>query len=168
MADIVQKILSPISFLFPPTATYSCLDLTGAINHPSIGAYNLIGEGIGDITISMATDRTMHEIGVDGVVLATQIPGNNGTLTLNLQQTSALNRWLIKWVNHLNNKDTARNEWLMATALIKSKSLQCEHKFSGLSPQKIPDLSYQAQGQRIKWVLMAADIQTIKGGVSNA
>jgi hypothetical protein len=125
-----------------------------------VGAYNLIGEGIGDITISMANDRTAHEIGVDGAVLATQLPGNNGTLMLSIQQASKLNAWLLKWANYLQNEKTARNEWLMTTVLLKGKAMKIEHKMSGVSPQKIPDRPYQAQGQRVTWVLMCADIQT--------
>jgi hypothetical protein len=160
MADIIQTLLSPISFLFAPVTTYSFLDLTGTINHPGVGAYNLIGEGIGDIIISRPGDRTSHEVGVDGAILALQVPGNNGTLTLSIQQASKLNGWLLKWANYLQNEKTAPNEWLMTTALIKSKSMKMEHKLSGISPWKIPDISYQAQGQRVTWVLMASDIQT--------
>lgn len=160
MADIVQKILSPVSFLFAPKSTYSFLDLTGTINHPGVGAYNLIGEGIGELTIATSGDRTIHEIGLDGATIATQVPGSNGTLTLSIQQTSPLHKWLLRWATHITNKNTSRDQFLMATALIRSKSLQTEHKISGISPQKVPNISYQAQGQRVSWVLMAADIQT--------
>ncbi|WP_021168767.1 hypothetical protein SOV_04770 [Sporomusa ovata DSM 2662] len=160
MGNIVNTLLSTAISLFSHVGTYSFLDLTGVISHPSLGSFTLTGKGVGEITISMANDKTSHEIGIDGAILATQVPGNNGTLILSIQQTSALNNWLLKWANYLQNEQTPRNEWLMTTILIKSKSLKIEHKIAGVSPQKIPDSQYQAQGQRVTWVLMAADIQT--------
>ena len=35
------------------------------------------------------------------------------------------------------------------------------HTASGISPQKVPDKPYQAQGQKVTWVLMCADVQSI-------
>lgn len=160
MANILRTVLSVVSSLFSPVSTYSFLDLTGVINHPSVGAYTLTGQGTGEITISMATDRTSHDIGVDGAVIPLQIPGNNGTITIRVQQTSSLHRWLLGWHNYLTSKSTPPNEWLMTTVLIRGRTMGIQHLMRGVSPQKIGDLPYRAQGDLVTWTLMAADIQT--------
>ncbi|TWH46333.1 phage protein [Sporomusa sp. KB1] len=160
MADFWKSALAVVSSLFAPVSTYSFLDLTGVINHPSFGAYTLTGKGVGEITISMATDSTNHDIGVDGAVIPTQIPGRNGMITIRVQQTSTLHKWLLGWHNYLSGPGTPRNEWLMTTVLIRGRTLKIQHTARGVSPQKIGDIPYRAQGDLVTWNLMAADIQT--------
>ena len=71
-------------------STYSFLDLSGSISHPTIGSYLFTGEGVGDINISMSTDRSAHDVASDGSVMVSKIAGNNGTITITAQQTSPL------------------------------------------------------------------------------
>lgn len=82
-------------------STYSFLDLSGSISHPTIGSYLFTGEGVGDINISMSTDRSAHDVASDGSVMVSKIAGNNGTITITAQQTSPLHFWLLDWYNTL-------------------------------------------------------------------
>ena len=47
------------------TTTYSFQDLTGSINFPLTGMIVFDGAGIGDITVSMSGDKTVHDVAAD-------------------------------------------------------------------------------------------------------
>jgi hypothetical protein len=143
----------------PDISTYSFLDLTGNIAHPSVGAFNFTGEGIGEMSISMATDRTAHDVAADGAVMVSKLAGSNGTITIQAQQTSSLHNWLLLWYNYLYLADT--DEWVKTAVLIRAPKMKKTHLATGVSPQKIGDTPYQAQGQRVTWTLMCADIQNL-------
>jgi hypothetical protein len=140
-------------------STYSFLDLTGNIAHSSVGAFNFVGEGLGELSISMATDRTVHDVAADSSVMVSKIAGSNGTITIQTQQASSLHKWLILWYNYLSLADS--DEWAKTAVLVRASKMGITHLATGVSPQKIGDTPYQAQGQRVSWILMAADIQTL-------
>jgi hypothetical protein len=138
---------------------YSFLDLTGNITHPSVGAYTFTGEGIGEMTVSQTGDTTAHDIAADGTVMISKMPAPAGTITIQAQQTSALHNWLIKWYAYLQIADT--DEWAQSNILIRAPKMGRSHVATGVSPQKQSDTPYQAQGQRVTWVLMCADLKYI-------
>lgn len=140
-------------------STYSMLDVTGSITHPGVGAYTFTGEGVGEMTVSMATDRTSHDVAADGSVMVSKMPGNNGSITIQVQQTSTFNAWLVKWYNYLDAAKT--DEWAETNILIRAPEMGVSHVAIGVSPQKIGDQPYQAQGSRITWTLMCANLQTL-------
>jgi hypothetical protein len=140
-------------------SSYSFSALAGVISHPSLGIYTFTGQGIGDINVIMAADHTVHETSVDGGIFVMQIPGDNGTMAISMQQTSSFHIWLLKWANHLIASSTDRAEWARATAILRNTETGESHIITGISPGKIPDKSYQAQGQRVTWVLMCANIE---------
>ncbi|TWH46332.1 phage protein [Sporomusa sp. KB1] len=143
----------------PDISTYSFLDLTGNIVHPSVGAYTFTGQGIGEMTIAMATDRTAHDVAADGAVMVSKLAGENGIITIQAQQTSSLHNWLMNWYNYLYLADT--DEWTQTTILIRAPKMGRSHVGIGVSPQKVGDTPYQAQGQRVTWPLMCADLKTL-------
>lgn len=136
--------------------TYSFLDLVGAITHPSLGTYIFDGEGAGSITVTKATERTSHDVAADGSVMVSKIPGNNGAITIECQQTSPLHKWLCTWFNALWLLDTS--EWATTSLLLRNGSTNTSHACKGVSPQKEADTPYQAQGQRVTWTLMCAEV----------
>ena len=137
--------------------TYSFSDVSVIIAHPSVGQYVANGVGIGTINVSMTTDRTAHDVAADGSVMVTKIRGRNGAVTIAVQQTSELNKWLLKWYNYL--EAAATSKWAETTITIKSPVMKDLISATGVSPQKLADKPYQAQGQNVNWTLMAADIQ---------
>lgn len=139
--------------------TYSFTDLAGSISHPTFGAYLFDGTGIGSVTISKATDRTAHDVAADGSVMVSKIAGNNGTLTIECQQTSAIHKWLLAWFNALWQLPTS--EWASASITLRNSATGTRHIISGVSPQKEPDTPYQSQGQRVTWNLMCAEITNL-------
>lgn len=139
--------------------TYSFTDLAGSISHPTFGAYLFDGTGIGSVTISKATDRTAHDVAADGSVMVSKIAGNNGTLTIECQQTSAIHKWLLAWFNALWQLPTS--EWASTSITLRNSATGTRHIISGVSPQKEPDTPYQSQGQRVTWNLMCAEITNL-------
>jgi hypothetical protein len=136
--------------------TYSFEDVTGSFTHPSVGSASTTGAGLGTIVISMAGDKTAHDKASDGTVMISKLAGKNGTIAVTMQQTSDLNKYLLKWYNYIDNADAS--EFALMNLMIKSKNLGDSTVCTGVTPQKLSDRPYQAQGQMITWNLMAAEI----------
>jgi len=136
--------------------TYSFEDVTASFQHDGVGAASSTGAGIGSITTSMSTDRTIHDLAADGEVMISKVAGKNGTVALVVQQTSDLHKWLIKWYNYVDIANSS--EWAGMNITIKSKNLGDSTICTGVSPQKLADRPYQAQGQQVTWNLMCAKI----------
>ena len=111
------------------------------------------------MTISKATDRTAHDVAADGSVMVSKIAGNNGTLTIECQQMSAIHKWLLAWFNVLWQLPTS--EWASTSITLRNSATGTRHIISGVSPQKEPDTPYQSQGQRVTWNLMCAEITNL-------
>lgn len=138
-------------------STYSFSDIGLTISHPSVGQYIMSGEGMGSINVTMTQDRTAHDIAADGSVMVSKIRARNGTIAISAQQTSKLHQWLTKWFNYLESAST--NEWADTNIIIRAPKMGQTIIATYVSPQKLPDRPYQAQGQQLTWNLMAADIQ---------
>lgn len=143
--------------------TYSFRSITGAFTHPLAGAYTFEGnQGIGQLTIHMTTEKSAQATSADGTVQVSFVAGDNGTLTIECQQTSDFHAFLLNWFNVV--KTAARNGdasgWAQAYMLIRDSQNNVTHDISGISPQNLPDKPYAAQGGNVTWILQAADIQT--------
>lgn len=142
--------------------TYSFKDLTGAFIHPLVGQYILGGGnvGLGQISIEMAQDRTTQDVAADGSVMVSYVPGDNGTISIEVQQTSDLHTFLLGWFNA--SKTAADNgdvsNWAAGAISIRNIVDGSHHTATGVSPGKIPAKVYQAVGQKITWTLPAAKI----------
>lgn len=137
--------------------TYSFLDLQGALTHPTAGSYNFNGEGIGDLSIEMLTDKTAHHVAADGPVMVSKIAGDNGHVTLNIQQTADLHHWLLNAYNASKEGDTA--DWAGIAAKFWNVVDGSMHTCRGGSFDKLGTKAYQKEGQMVVWKLWFADIQ---------
>lgn len=139
--------------------TYSFEDVTCSLSHPNVGSKSTTGAGVGSITISRATTKTAHEVSADGRVMISKIAGNNGTVALSIQQTSELHQWLLNtWYNYVDSPEASTEDWAAMNITIKNNNLGDITTCTGVSPEKVADIPYQAQGQMITWNLMAAKI----------
>lgn len=136
--------------------TYSFEDVTCSFQHGSVGAASSTGQGLGSISIAMATEKTVHDTAADGVVMISKIAGKNGTISISMQQTSELHKYLVRWYNYIDIANAS--EWAAMVLTIKSNYLGEVTTCTGVSPQKLADRPYQAQGQHVTWNLMAAEI----------
>lgn len=137
-------------------STYSFEDVTCSFQHKGVGAASSTGAGMGSIAIAMATDRTAHDVAADGHVMISKVAGKNGSITLTMQQTSELHKYLLRWYNYIDLANAS--EWAEMALTIKSNNLGESTVCTGVSPQKAADRPYQAQGQHVTWNLMAAEI----------
>ena len=138
------------------TTVYSFADVTFILSHPAVGQFTFTGEGVGSISITRATDVTQHDIAADGTVMVTKILAKNGTIGLNIQQTSEGNKFLKRWVAYITEAPTS--EWARASAVLRCPAQGETININGISPQKRADVTYQAAGQQVAWSLMAAEI----------
>lgn len=139
--------------------TYSFTDVNITVEHPDYTSFSMQGEGVGDITISKSTDRTSHDVAADGTVMISKIAGNNGSINVNTQQTSALHTYMQNLFNYLWSADT--DKWAQISITLRAPKMKQEIICSGCAFQKEADRPYQAQGQRISWNMLAADIQYV-------
>jgi hypothetical protein len=144
--------------------TYSFKDTSGAFAHPLVGAFPFSGQiGQGQFTIAMTTEKTAHDVAADGAVMVSAISGDNGSVSIEVQQTSTLHTFLLSWYNTIKALMDSGNvdDWATAALTIRSIVDGSIHICRGISPSKVPDKTYAAQGQRLTWVLMCADIQNL-------
>ena len=147
--------------------TYSFKDTSGAFTHPLAGEFILGGEiGEGQFTIVMTTDKSSHNVAADGAVMVSFIAGDNGHIAIECQQTSAIHAFLLGWYNIIKTLAIRGDvtNWANAALSLRNIVDGSEHQLTGVSPQRIPDKTYAAQGGMITWTLMAADIQNVTVG----
>ena len=139
------------------TTTYSFSDLSVTFRHPSVGQIQLQGEGVGSITFTMSGDVTAHDTAADGSVMVSKILVSNGTIAINVQQTSEANAFFRRYYNYVMAASTA--EFATATIICTSPVMKVTHTCTGVSPQKRADAGYEANGKQNTWNFMAARIE---------
>jgi hypothetical protein len=143
--------------------TYSFKDLVGVLVNSVFGvSIPLTGGniGLGQVTITMTTERTTHDVAADSTVMPSYVAGDNGTVDLEVQQTSTLHHALLDLYNLCvlaANADDVLG-WAATTISFRTILDGANHVLTGVSFAKIPDKPYQASGQKVRWSLMAANV----------
>ena len=141
---------------------YSFKDLSMTILDPDVGPFLLAGEiGMGELVIEMAMERISHQVSSDGSVMITYRAGRNGTIDIQVQQTSALHQYLLNWANAKFSNADAGNVQTLASATLTARNVLdgTQHVCKGVTPSKIPTKTYGDQGGNLTWRLMVADSQ---------
>jgi hypothetical protein len=144
--------------------TYSFKALTGVLTNPVYGVtLALTGGniGAGKFAIAMASERTAHDVAADGTVMPSYISANNGTLTVEAQESSVLHAALLSLYNQavLAAESDDVSGWAATVISFRMLTDGSQHTLSGVSFQKVPDKPYESHGQKVTWMLMAADVQ---------
>lgn len=138
--------------------TYSFKNVTVVIEHPSIGSMSTEGDGVGSISIAMSNDKSSHNLAADGTVMISKIAGSNGTVAIAVQQVSQSNEYLKKLYNYCEaNEDSS---FAATTIRITDKNANDIYTCTGVTPQKLADAKYAAQGDLRTWNMLAAEITT--------
>lgn len=144
---------------------YSFKDLSGSFTHPMVGVYPLNGGniGLGQVTVTMSVEKSVIDVAADGSIMISYIAGDNGTVTIEVQQTSAFHDYLLTWYNAIKTAADLGDVHLWASAAMTLRNVVdgTTHIVTGVCPSKIPDKVYAAQGGKITWTLLAADSQQI-------
>lgn len=136
--------------------TYSFADYNFTIVSP-IGTYSIQGNGVGSASVTMSTTKSTHSVGSDGSVMTSKIAGDNGTIAIQVQQTSGLNTFMTKLYNTL--KTAPSSVWTSTQFLITNKVQKEVCTCIGCSPENLPEKPMQAEGQLITWTWLAQNIQ---------
>ena len=144
--------------------TYSFKALTGVLTNPVFGVtLPLTGGniGAGKFTITMLTDRTAHDIAADGTVMPSYISANNGSLDVEVQESSVLHAALLNLYNQAVLAAEADDVSGWAATVVNFRMLTdgSQHTLSGVSFGKIPAKPYASAGEKVTWSLLAADVQ---------
>jgi hypothetical protein len=143
--------------------TYSFKDLMGVFTHPLAGGITIAGNiGIGQISVSYATEKTATDIAADGSAQISYIAGDNGTITIECQQTSILHKYLLSWFNFVNSAARSGDVSNFANAALTLRNTVdgTGHQCTGGSIPKNPDKAYASQGGKVSWAIPFADIQS--------
>jgi len=143
----------------PNHTTYAFEDVALVFSHPSKGSLTLTGAGTGSVTVERSNDVTAHDLAADGSVMASKIQARNGTVTINVQQTSEGANWLRKLNQYL--EVAASDQWTQAVCSITSKVMNVDISCTGVSPQKTPAAEFESQGQQVAFVYMCQGISGV-------
>ena len=100
--------------------TYSFTDVFIAFVSAAGGIIQFGGEGVGDVTITPASEKTSIEMSNDGGAFMSKIAGQNATMTISCPQASKVDRDLITFFDALELLPTAL--WAATTATVRSAS----------------------------------------------
>lgn len=138
--------------------TYSFADYNFSVVSV-IGTYSVQGKGIGSATVTMSTTKSTHSVGADGSVMTSKIAGDNGTVAIQVQQTSEFNTFMTKLYNTL--KASPSSVWTSTLFLIKNSVQKEVCTCIGCSPENFPEKPMQAEGQLVTWTWLSQNIQQL-------
>lgn len=146
--------------MYGTNTTYSFSDVDVIISHPLVGQKSANGEGIGKLSISYTDNLTESDLGADGSTMISKIESGRGTITLEIQQTSSLNKWLLNYVNKVRN--AATGQWAAAAITIEER-FKDGVKVTALNvaPIKRPDKSNAQQGDHVSWAFFSPHIEEV-------
>jgi hypothetical protein len=140
--------------------TYDFVSVSFVITHPLIGQNQVTGQGIGTITTTMTDDRTKMDVAADGNVMVSKIHSGIGSVTLEIQQTSILNQWLINAYNTVDN--AGDGEWAQFGININELyDNGIKTTASGVAFQKLSDRKNAQTGDSVTWTFLCANITEV-------
>ena len=141
----------------PKYSVSSFADVRAVIYHPSVGQCVLSEKGLGKIGISRSGDLSSHTATADGYVVVNRLRSSHGQVTLEVPQNSTADEYLRKWSRYLKNTGSS-DKFARTTLNIVDQAggftISCE----GVTPQKIPDRTYDQASSSLTWTLLVADI----------
>ena len=138
------------------TTVYSLADVRTVMYHQDVGQCGLSSQGVGKISVTYAGDLSSHTATADGFVVVNRLRNSHGIVTIEVPQNSSADEYLRRWSRYLRNTQS----YLFAlTALnivdqMGGFTIYCE----GVTPQKIPDRSYDRSSTNLTYTLLAASI----------
>ena len=138
------------------TTVYSLADVRTVMYHQDVGQCVLSSQGAGKISITWSGDLSSHTATADGYVVVNRLRNSHGIITLEVPQNSSADEYLRRWARYLKN---AQSYLFALTALnivdqMGGFTIYCE----GVTPQKIPDRTYDTTSGNVSWTLLAANI----------
>lgn len=136
---------------------YSWTDTTAVLYHPSFGRADLTASGLGKLAISRSGDLSSHTQTADGSVVVNRLRSENGTVTLTVTQNSAADEFLRRWAAYLRSLSDS-SSFARSALTVTDNAGRFTVSLTGVTPQKIPDRTYDKTSTEVVWVLLAASI----------
>ena len=140
----------------PKTTVYSFADVRVVMYHQDVGQCVLSSQGLGKISITHAGDLSSHTATADGYVVVNRLRSNHGMVSLEVPQNSTADEYLRRWARYLKNTQT----YLFAITALNivdvggNFTIYCEN----VTPQKIPDRTYDQTSGMVTWTLLVGNI----------
>lgn len=136
---------------------YSFEGSTMTIHHPHFeGPYTAYGTGLGTFEIAYSGDVVDHQVSADLSTVISKHATRNGTLTLNILQSTNFNDYIKRWANYVINSDPS--EFALTEITIENSTTGDKYYLHGCTPQKIANQNFQPEAQERQWVIMVAEI----------
>jgi hypothetical protein len=144
-------------------STYSGRDLNLALQsnlYGTIQANGVSGQGIAQLSIEKTVTQSSVQVGMDGAVVPSVIPGDQGVVEIQVWQTSSLQQEFIAWYNTLQAAELAGDvsNWFSNTILIQNIVDGSSHLCTGVGPEKVPSKVYGDQAARVSWRFICSNI----------
>jgi hypothetical protein len=137
--------------------TYSFQHVSGVISHPLLGQKSFDGSSMVKVTVTYLDNLTESDLGAYGDVMITKVASRRGNVTLEMQQTSSLNKWLINYANKVQNAPAA--SWADGTITVNENyDNGLNITASDIAIVKRPDRSNAQQGDHVTWEFFSPDI----------
>ena len=141
----------------PNYSVYSLADTKTVLYHPYVGQANLHACGRGKMVISWSGDLSSHTATADGFVVINKLKAENGVITLEVPQNSLADMFLRRWAKYLRTtQDPAR--FALSTLTVTDLAGGFTLVLTGVTPQKIPDRTYDRSSTNLTYTLLAASI----------
>ncbi len=138
-------------------SVYSLADTKTVLYHPNVGQANLHSCGRGKMVISFSGDISSHTATADGFVVINRMRAENGLITLEVPQNSIADTFLRRWAKYLRTtQDPSR--FALSTLTVTDLAGGFTLLLTGVTPQKIPDRTYDRSSTNLTYTLLAASI----------
>lgn len=140
--------------------TYSFQEVIVTIRNKAGAILSTKGQGTGSISVNYAADRSAKNVASDGTVVISKLSDRSGSVEMSVQQTSEINKQLMKWFAAVEGDDVSSAEWAGMTITIESKTTGAKKTCTGVAFTKIPDESFSAEAGNVDWSFMCANVST--------
>ena len=138
-------------------SVYSLADTKVVLSHPNVGQCPLHQGGAGKLVISMSGDISSHTSTARGDTVINRMRSENGVVTIEIPQNSAADNFLRKWVRYLTNVQ-ASSKFPKSTLTITDQAGKFTIHCTGVTPQKVPDRTYDRSSTNVTYTLLAVSI----------
>jgi hypothetical protein len=143
--------------------TYSGRDMSFTLTSPLIGsiqATGVSGQGIASVTVRKTVIQSTMQVGMDGAVVPSVAPGDQGEIEVQIWQTSSLQKQFLSLYNAMQAAELTGDvtNWFGATIVVVNTLDGSSHTGTGAAPQKVPDKAYQEQAGRISWIFVCSNV----------
>ncbi len=144
--------------------TYSFVDTAGSVSNPFNGTYIFQGQkGVKQLTVAMGMEKAVLDVAADGAVMASFVPGDNGTISAEMQQTSDFYKYCLDWYNLAKTAALGGDvsDFFAGTMTVRNIADGTGHVAQGIAIGKLPDKVYAAQGQNVTVQFVCCDVQSM-------